>query len=319
MGIFSSIGSFFGPIGSIIGGVGDFALGGGFGGGSSDSNDHWDDNYQMQKEFAQNGVRWRVNDATEAGINPLAAMGMQPYNPSGFAVGQNPKPSLSFLGEAGQGIDRAMEAKATQEERLEAEVKRQEMDSLQLENQKLQNQYLQSQIVDQQAKTSERAIATQQQVPSMPGTTRADGAIISGQGDSSPLSQLTKTNPATIIANDPSNVTAEAGSNPEIKWARTGKDSYISVRSQALEEALEDDKIGNLQFNLRNKLVNPLLHPETAAPPASYLPDKGKNTRFDYNYLTGEWAPRAKDDLTWWERLTRERERYRRDPRGYRP
>ncbi|GBR76949.1 hypothetical protein NO2_1420, partial [Candidatus Termititenax persephonae] len=210
---------------------------------------------------------------------------------------------------------------ATQEERLEAEVKRQEMDSLQLENQKLQNQYLQSQIVDQQARTSERAISTQQQVPAMPGGRRADGAIIDGQGNSSNLSALTKTNPATIIANDPANVTAEAGSNPEIKWARTSKDGFISVRSQALEEALEDDKIGNLQFNLRNKLVNPLLRPETAAPPDSYLPDRNKNgdLRWDYNYLTGEWSPRRKDDLTWWERLTRERERYRRDPKGYRP
>lgn len=38
----------------------------------------------LQREFAQNSIQWRVNDAKKAGIHPLAALGSQgiSYNPS---------------------------------------------------------------------------------------------------------------------------------------------------------------------------------------------------------------------------------------------
>ncbi len=38
----------------------------------------------MQREFAQNSIQWRVNDAKKAGIHPVAALGSQgiSYNPS---------------------------------------------------------------------------------------------------------------------------------------------------------------------------------------------------------------------------------------------
>lgn len=45
-------------------------------------------NYQMQKEFAQNGIRWRVEDAKAAGLHPLAALSMSGSGASpSFAVG----------------------------------------------------------------------------------------------------------------------------------------------------------------------------------------------------------------------------------------
>lgn len=44
-------------------------------------------NYNNQKEFAQNSIQWRVNDAKKAGIHPLAALGTQGsyYTPSASA------------------------------------------------------------------------------------------------------------------------------------------------------------------------------------------------------------------------------------------
>jgi hypothetical protein len=40
-------------------------------------------NYEQQKEFAQNGISWKVADAKRAGIHPLAALGASttPYTP----------------------------------------------------------------------------------------------------------------------------------------------------------------------------------------------------------------------------------------------
>lgn len=67
-----------------------------------------------QKEFAQHGVRWRVEDAKAAGVHPLYALGAQlpSYSPvlSESAVG----PALA---EAGQSVARGIQATSTKYER----------------------------------------------------------------------------------------------------------------------------------------------------------------------------------------------------------
>lgn len=74
-----------------------------------------DKNLYYQKEFAQNGIRWRVADAKAAGIHPLAALGAhtQSYTP----VFQGSDYGDLGLSEMGQSINRAIEAKQTQAER----------------------------------------------------------------------------------------------------------------------------------------------------------------------------------------------------------
>lgn len=56
--------------------------------------------YDHQKEFAQNSIQWRVNDAKKAGIHPLYALGSQgiSYAPSSFS--SMPDTSLSDVGQA---------------------------------------------------------------------------------------------------------------------------------------------------------------------------------------------------------------------------
>lgn len=73
----------------------------------------------IQKEFAQNGIQWRVNDANKAGIHPLAAMGANVSSGPTMAVG-NPSPAPQ-LGK---------------------------FDFLTVENQKLQNELLRAQIAN---------------------------------------------------------------------------------------------------------------------------------------------------------------------------
>jgi hypothetical protein len=45
------------------------------------------ENIEMQKDFAQHGISWRVKDAKEAGLHPLAALGAQTTSFSPSSVG----------------------------------------------------------------------------------------------------------------------------------------------------------------------------------------------------------------------------------------
>lgn len=58
-------------------------------------------NYQAQKEFAQNSIQWRKQDALRAGINPIYALNASGANfsPSFQATGNNPN-DYSFLGQS---------------------------------------------------------------------------------------------------------------------------------------------------------------------------------------------------------------------------
>lgn len=47
----------------------------------------FDNSLSAQKEFAQNGISWRVNDARNAGIHPLAALGANVSSGPTMAVG----------------------------------------------------------------------------------------------------------------------------------------------------------------------------------------------------------------------------------------
>lgn len=115
--------------------------------------------YQYQKEFAQNGIRWRVADAKAAGIHPLAALGAQTfsYNPVAVQAGDNGVGRA--LASMGQGIDRAVNAKALAEERA--------LD-MQLKNAQIANVNAQTDAVRAQAAASRAATARSALPPPMP-------------------------------------------------------------------------------------------------------------------------------------------------------
>lgn len=77
-------------------------------------------NVALQKEFAQNGIRWKVEDAKAAGLHPLAALGAQTSSFAPISVGAQNIPDNSIGGSvsaAGQDIGRAIHATSTAEER----------------------------------------------------------------------------------------------------------------------------------------------------------------------------------------------------------
>lgn len=69
---------------------------------------------RLQREFAQNSIQWRVEDAKKAGLHPLSAIGMQPSQYSPVQV-QDPLPQA--MSDAGQAIGRAAAAQMTPAQR----------------------------------------------------------------------------------------------------------------------------------------------------------------------------------------------------------
>ena len=295
MGWGSAIG---GAIGGIAGGVAGLISGGQ----SSASAERLNQlNYQHQKEFAQNGIRWKVADAKAAGLHPLAALGASTaqYTPA-TAIGDSP--DWSFLADAGQSIGRAVDAKRTQQERVEQQQKQDAAFALKAENQKAENDLIRAQtasiqqdMVLRQAKASEQAVRTQQQVPAMPSLGR-DGSVIAGQGDATSPAGI-EAKPAEIVVNDPQTRTAEAGSHPDKRWLRTSTGGYQPVRSEAAQNALEDDIVGSFRYDMRNGLAN-MANSQDNAPPRAFLPDGGRGNYFWFwDGVLGEWYPVKVGDI----------------------
>lgn len=96
----------------------------------------WNNNKQtkIQKQFAQQGIQWKVADAKKAGIHPLAALGAQTtaYSPQSLQLG-------STLSDAGQSVDNAIHRSTDHQTRV--------MGELQLEKAGLENEYLRAQIL----------------------------------------------------------------------------------------------------------------------------------------------------------------------------
>lgn len=295
MGWGSAIG---GAIGGIAGGVAGLISGGQ----SSASAERLNQlNYEHQKEFAQNGIRWKVADAKAAGLHPLAALGASTaqYTPA-TAIGDSP--DWSFLADAGQSIGRAVDAKRTQQERVEQQQKQDAAFALKAENQKAENDLIRAQtasiqqdMVLRQAKASEQAVRTQQQVPAMPSLGR-DGSVIAGQGDATSPAGI-EAKPAEIVVNDPQTRTAEAGSHPDKRWLRTSTGGYQPVRSEAAQQALEDDIVGSFRYDMRNGLAN-MANSQDNAPPRALLPDGGRGNYFWFwDGVLGEWYPVKVGDI----------------------
>lgn len=90
-------------------------------------------NYDMQKEFAQHSLRWRIEDAAAAGIHPLAALGAQSYQATPSAVGyEDRRDRGAVYRNLGQNISRAISSTRTSAEKAREAL---EIESMSLDNQ----------------------------------------------------------------------------------------------------------------------------------------------------------------------------------------
>lgn len=114
-------------------------------------------NANMQKEFAQNSIRWKVEDAKRAGLHPMAALGVSSSSFSPVSA-QFESPDFSFLKDMGQNLDREALAAKDKESRDEAESFSRESNGLTLEKMGLENDILREELASIRAK---RANTTQ--------------------------------------------------------------------------------------------------------------------------------------------------------------
>lgn len=260
-------------------------------------------NYEHQKEFAQNGIRWKVADAKAAGLHPLAALGASTasYSPSAV-IGDSP--DYSFLKDMGQGIDRAMDAKATRQERAEREQKENVLFNEELKGKQLQNQETETRIQSMKwdmamdaARNAERSVRTQQQVPPMPSLA-PDGSLMPGQENATSPGGI-ESKPAEIVVNEPGRRGQERGSITELGFSRTNDGGYVPVMSNDAKQRYEEDIFGEIGWNLRNRLPG-LIDRQDVAPPRSWLSDSDSSWEFDLS--RGAWyeRPAGRSKRSYW-------------------
>lgn len=114
-------------------------------------------NREMQEEFARMGIRWRVADAKEAGLSPLAVIGSTGASAAPSYVGDDSMGSA--VSNLGQNISRAVQSTMTGPERERAV---------------LENELLRTQIEGQRISN----VKSSQIGPPMPGTTEVHPAHI---------------------------------------------------------------------------------------------------------------------------------------------
>lgn len=231
--------------GSVVSGLGSL-VGSIFSGNSSEKNAKAQ--MQMQREFAQNGIQWRVADAKKAGIHPLYAIGANTTSYSPVSVGDT---SIgSGISAMGQDIGRAISASSTKDDRFTAE-----MQQLQLQRGSLENQLLASQLAKQNAQIG----------PPMPNV--ASKALIPGQGNApSSTPNLGPIVSDPLVTTQPATVTAsrggyEAGVVPEVGFSGAADGSISPVMSKDAKERLEEDFLGMLAWNLRNRAIPSITTP----------------------------------------------------------
>lgn len=133
LGGLGSFGNLLGGLGGLLGSKGGFS--------AKDGYKMGDVAYRNAKIMAQNLPTYQMQGWKNAGIHPLAGMGMPTVGPSSFSVGGEASAGDIAAG-IGNGVSRAVEAWQSKEERQFARIS----SALSLENMQLQNDRLRAEI-----------------------------------------------------------------------------------------------------------------------------------------------------------------------------
>lgn len=200
-------------------------------------------NIALQKRFAKQGIRWKVEDAKRAGIHPLYALGAQTNSFAPVGVGSS-TPDWSGIAGAGQDIGRAIDATRTGAER--ATAYQQTVEDLTVQRMGLENQLLGAQI----AKVTQAG-----QPPARPAL---DGSyFIDGQG-LPPGVSLTNDIPMKRNLMSPTNPGQEPGAIADIGWSKTmigGLPAYNPTFSENMADRMDEDHFGSAAWTWRNRVL----------------------------------------------------------------
>lgn len=248
--------------------------------------EQFDRNEALQREFAQNGLAWRVQDARNAGLHPLAAIGAQGASAAPISVGGGGQYNVDFgrsprddtgqilgrgLSDMGQNIGRAYMASQPPEAKVLTafELARQ---AQQLEHGSLQNEYIKLQIA--------RA--------ARPGAgDSGGGGVMTGP---QVMSGQFENKPAEIPPSDPTNPAATAGTYSENKWHRTPNGGWASSPASHLNID-EPGSPGYFGYMWRNGLM-PYLSWATGDKSAAPGNDRLPRGAIGWVHHFGEWYPK---------------------------
>lgn len=191
-------------------------------------------NIEMQREFALNGLGWRVDDAKRNGIHPLAALGAAPgasFSPIPIPGGGGSDFDFSgtrqALRDMGQNTTRAEAATQTVEQR--------ELGNLAIERARRENQLLDAQIAATWA-----SFLGQPGTPPMPGPLSSTvGAPASSSGPFRSPAGLVKPKPSESVSAMPGDVGLEAAATPALKRFDVSPNVRIDLPGQQMAESLE--------------------------------------------------------------------------------
>jgi len=251
MGLFSSIAKIATPIAAIAGGPVGASMGmqaEGIGA-QKDANaaaranrdsDIWaaQKNEELQREFAKNGIRWKVEDAKAAGIHPLVGLGATTTSFSPSYVGSHSQPGSHLadgLSDMGQNIGRAIHATQTQDQRT--------MSNLQLQGAQLD---IEGKALDNQIKNSELR-RLNQTGPAFPGSQ----GFISGQGSGG--NRITE-KPLERTASLAGSPHSEPGAIPDVGWAKT-RTGVTPIPSGDVKNRIEDNMPHEWSHFMRNNIM----------------------------------------------------------------
>lgn len=214
-------------------------------------------NYEAQKEFAQNGIRWKVEDAKRAGIHPLYALGAstQGYSPSAGYTGDFGISDAAA--HFGQGYERAQQAKMTKEERDKQDVRDaiQDMAALEDLNQKRRMNDAQIRLANSEIfrnfALSTNALRKTGLPPAMPGGL---GGVITGQGNSYATGQTTP-EISSVVTSEKGTPSVQAGSPPDVRFYRTLSGGRAPLPTEDAGDAMDAALGAGLQWSFRNNLV----------------------------------------------------------------
>lgn len=240
-------------------------------------------NIAMQKEFAKNGVQWKVSDAKKAGIHPIYALGGQTHSFSPVSVGSN---WSEALGGMGQDIGRAVNATQNAPDRAAQKVAQ----GLLLEKAGLENELLRAQIGSINARSATN--------PPMPVAQRY---LIDGQGQTAtgdvtgPATALVKDKPMERTPGQPGAMHQEPGAITDVGHARVSGGGFVPVPSADVKERIEDDLLQQVTWFIRNNLLPAFGYNES--PPSAPLPDgyKWRFHPFKFQYRPARQRGRFKE------------------------
>lgn len=197
-------------------------------------------NVDQQREFAQNGVRWKVADAKAAGIHPLVALGAPTasFSPSSIGVQANTAVGDSIT-EMGQNVSRAMASTRTQQER--------DLATLQIQGARLDNLSKEADVMLKQQALQRVANGGS---PAFPGGDN----FIDGQGNSSGPGRVSSKTMERIVS-APGAPHSEPGSTTSVGWANTHDGGLIPVPSKDIKEKTEDNFFHETAHFLRNNVA----------------------------------------------------------------